>query len=194
MPQLYGFKVGGFHASAFPAVLPCGLCSGSSIQWMPPSGSSFRCSSSRTSILSTYLGASIPSTLHLIWKLQLGQRFCVLCLFVSLVSLLFVLLLPRRTPSSKAICSTSAIIRFSSNQHMVPAVHPGCQSSQACIVPASDDGCSGPCLLNWISKDHNTLLHDVYLFFHSKSHDQTISFRDLLYGVGANQDLPAFTK
>lgn len=121
-------------------------------------------SSSWTSLLPTSVGAPFPSALHLFWKLQLGQRICLLLLFVSVVRFLE-LVLHQWPPGAEAICA-SIYIRFpTTRQWMVPPFLPSSQPGQARIVPATDDG-SGTRLLDGA---RITLVHNVFIFFPSRS-------------------------
>lgn len=200
MPKVHSFKVSCSHASAFPALQPGGLYPGGCIQWwLPGPGCSPRCSSPWPTLLPIYPGAPLHSTFDLLWKLQLGQRFCVLFMFISFVRLIYVVLYPSFFHGSEAACSSCSInIRFSSDQHVVSPIHSGRQPSQACLVSATDDGWSGSCLLEppWpCGLLHGYAFYDVFIFpFQSKSYDEMIFSSSILHGVGATQDIPAFSK
>lgn len=175
MPQVHGYKVSGRYTAAFSTIHPSGLCPGSRLQWMPSPSHPLGCSSPRPSLLSTRLGASLPPTFHVIWKFQLGQRFC-LFLFVSLVRLIYVFFHPRCSSAGpKATCSSPPIIRFFSNQHLVPSIHPGRQLGKTCLISATNDDCTGTCLLNLPPDSHiYASLRCVYIFPFEKSRSDAL--------------------
>lgn len=158
------------------------------------------CGSSSWPCLLSVLGATFTPTLHLFWQLGLGQRVRVLCLLFCLLSFLYILVHP--CPGSEASCFScppSFCIRFSTYQRVVPSLHPGGQPSQACFVPATDDG-AGSCLLGclvhpmWIIA---TLL-DVLIFPFTtpekKNYDEMIYSSGSYYTLARTRILPAFSK
>jgi hypothetical protein len=136
---------------------------------LPSPGYPMCCSSSWPGLLPRALPA-----VHIIRKLQLGQRVCVLFLLISFVYFVNIFLLQRFSrPNPQVLCSSSSTnirIPSASIQHLVPAFHPGSQLGQTCIFPAFDDGTSSPCLLNLFDHDYtapfssHTLLAGVFIF------------------------------
>jgi hypothetical protein len=148
-PPLLGFlglQVRGFQSPPLPAFQPSGLHSGRSFQQLLPSGPPGG-STAWTSVLTSAL-----PTLHVLGKLQLRQRICVLFLLISFVYFVYLIVPKRVSISNTAFFYTrsSTTIRFSSGsgQYVVSTIHPGRQFGQACILPAFDDGPAGPCLLD----------------------------------------------
>jgi hypothetical protein len=149
MLSFHSHKVSGLNTHAFSSLQPSGLQPGRRVQRILPGpcGSPARFSS-RLSLCPIALPA-----LHLLWKLELGQRLGILCLLIGIL-IVFDFLLPARFffPGSQVFFSgSSTTIRFSSTsgQYVVPAFHPGSQSGQACVLPAFDDDGAGPLLLDF---------------------------------------------
>jgi len=148
MLSLHPNQVSCVDASVFSSFQPRRLQPGCCLQrLLPGSRSPPVCCSSWLSLRTITLPA-----LHIIWKLKLGQRLGLLRLFISLIRILNIFVPTRFLFSGPQVffpsTAASTTIRFPATcQYVVPAIHPGGQPGQACVLPAIDDG-SGPCLLS----------------------------------------------
>src|SRR5689334_5860206 len=118
-------------------------------------------------------------------------------MFLSFVCLVRFLFHPRFSPSCQQAGTQgySSNIRFPSTcrQYVVPSLYPGCQSSKACLVPATNDGRTCSCLLD-IRRPSTIRFFSGYASLRCvhissslfrKSHDgTTVSSGAVLHGVG----------
>jgi hypothetical protein len=139
---------------------------------LPPSGRPIRGSSPWPSLLTTHPRPSLSSAFLLFRQLQLGQRICIFFLFVGLFGLLYFVFHPHFSGPEASRASCTFNIRFSSKQYLVSPVYSGCQLGQACIVPATYDDCSGPCLLSWLGPNHEYASLRCVNSFQLKSYDE----------------------